>query len=936
MDCKITNKNALEVMMKPVTPAIVFLILSSILAPTTFAQTTQDFAGSAKLHQVTLDNGLRVILLEDHKTPTVSICLTYDVGSRDEAYGRTGFAHLFEHMMFQGSKNVGKGEYFFLVEENGGDLSATTNPDRTNYFATFPASQLELALFLEADRMRSLVVTQANLDNQRNTVQEQRRQSIDNRAYGRTREVVLDIAYDGFAYRHSTSGSIEDLDDVTVQDVNDFFDKYYSPSNAVLVLVGAFQTADALARIQKHFGDLRARPRPDPVELNESQPKAERRKTIRDPFARSPRIDLVYKVPSGNTKSWFALKVLTEALVGGRWSRLSQKLVSERKVALSASAELQERRGPSLLWFVITPQRGQDPLLVEQSVYREIEAIKEYPLEEWELERAKNQLRRQYLQQIQSTLMRSILISQYAIYYGEPNLINTMVDELMKVSKSDIQSAARSYLQKANRIVVLTIPEQEAPPISQSKLERKNRAPVSKTTLKLTFPTPVEKVLSKGLAVLMVEDHTSPVISVEVHVQGAGPLFDPADRSGLSDVAGRLLTEGTKDRTGAQFTKELERTGAQVSVVSELGSPNTVIKAYGLSSNFEAWFPLIADALVHPSFPEEALADVKEKLKAQLRSEQASASFLAGETFRKAVFGNHPAGISPTPTSIDKITRQDLVNWHGQKYVSQHIILGIAGDINPHKLLPGLEKWFGDLRQTISKVTFPMPPQSPSKTTVYLVDRPRSEQTHIIVGNLAIDRFSPDYVPMVVLNRLVGEGFTSRLMLNLREEKGYTAVAHSSLTALQYPGPWHAYSNMRTGVTAGALAELLSEIQRLREQEVPLAELEAAKRGIVANLMLTLEGGASAFVSGDIRRTYFLSHLITRKVFGFPTDYWDTYQQKVLDVTAKDIQRVAQKYLNPATLQIVAVGDGSKIRSILEKYGPVTLGETPEKTIVAR
>lgn len=417
--------------------------------------------------EFTLKNGLRVILSEDHSAPTYSICVTYNVGSRDERPGRTGFAHLFEHMMFQGSENVGKGEHFILVFNNGGSMNGTTNADRTNYFETFPANQLDLGLFLEADRMKSLVIDQANLDNQRNAVQEERRLGVDNQPYGKTFEVLLETAYDNFAYKHSTIGSMEDLNAATVEDVSEFFKMYYAPNNAVLALVGDFKTDEALAKVKKYFEGIPSQPPPPTVDMTEPEQTAERRKTIEDAFAQTPRIDIVHKIPAGNTADWYALSLLGNVLASGQSSRLYQKLVKEKEVAVSVFGGAQERRGPSLFNIVVNVRPGKDFKEVESLVYEELEKLKTEPVADWEIEKVASSLRRQRAQQLQSTLFRSILISQYAVYYNDPGLINTIEDKYAKVTKDDIQRVARTYFKEANRTVITTVPKPKESPQAQ-------------------------------------------------------------------------------------------------------------------------------------------------------------------------------------------------------------------------------------------------------------------------------------------------------------------------------------------------------------------------------------------------------------------------------------------------------------------------------------
>ena len=426
-------------------------------SPQTSDQSPRSFDVAFK--EFRLNNGLRVILVEDPSAPTYSICVTYNVGSRDERPGRTGFAHLFEHMMFQGSENVGKGEHFILVQNNGGSANGTTNADRTNYFETLPANQLELGIFLEADRMRALNITQANLDNQRQTVQEERRQTFDNRPYGKTYEAVIDTAYDNFAYRHSVIGSMADLNAATVQDAADFFRIYYAPNNAVLSLVGDFQTDVALGLIKKYFEAIPAQPAPPAPDVAEPEQKTERRKIIEDTFAQAPRLDIVYKIPPGNTPDWYALSVLGEVLSGGVSSRLYQKLIKDKEVALSASAGPDERRGPALFWFSITARPGTDLAALEKLVYQDIERLQNEEIADWELSKVQMQLRRARAQQRYSTRARANAFGHYTVYYNDPQLINAVQQKYDQVSKKDLQRVARAYLKDTRRTIVTTMPK---------------------------------------------------------------------------------------------------------------------------------------------------------------------------------------------------------------------------------------------------------------------------------------------------------------------------------------------------------------------------------------------------------------------------------------------------------------------------------------------
>ncbi len=409
-----------------------------------------------------LKNGLRLILSEDHSAPTYSIAVVYNVGSRDEKPGRTGFAHLFEHMMFQGSENIGKGEQFILIKNNGGNMNGTTNADRTIYFETLPSNQIDLGLYLEADRMRSLAINQANLDNQRKAVQEERRLRVDNQPYGKTFEAIEDTVYDNFAYKHSTIGSMADLNAATVQDVSDFFKRYYAPNNAVIAMVGDFKSEEALAKIKKYFESIPSQPAAPQPDMAEPEQKAERRRTIEDAFAQIPRMDIIYKIPPGNSADFYALDVLGDILGGGQSSRFYQKLVKDKEAAVNCGAGTQERRGPSLESFIVLARPGKDLGEIEKLVNEEVERVKNEPVADWEIEKIHMISRHQEAQSLQSTLSRAMRLAQNAVFYNEPGLINTREEKIEKVTKNDIQRVARKYLTDANRTVIITMPKKAA------------------------------------------------------------------------------------------------------------------------------------------------------------------------------------------------------------------------------------------------------------------------------------------------------------------------------------------------------------------------------------------------------------------------------------------------------------------------------------------
>jgi zinc protease len=416
-----------------------------------------------KFTDVKLRNGLRVIISEDHSAPTVSVAVNYFVGSADEKARRTGFAHLFEHMMFKGSENVGPCEHFTLIFGNGGNMNGTTNEDRTLYFETVPANQLEMALFLEGDRMKSLDITKANLDNQRGAVQEERRLRVDNQPYGQTFEKTGEQAYDNPAYKHSVIGSMEDLSAASVDDVATFFKTYYAPNNAVLSIVGDVDPKKTMALVEKYFGAIARQPEPKRPDLTEAPHTAERRSTLDDPLARLPRLDIVWIGPPAQTADSAALDVLSSVLSAGQSSRLNQSIVREKQLATGAGLFNADRRGPGLITANLTVAPGKKAEDAEAALYDEIEKVKNGPIAEWEIEKAHNGARRQQAAQVTSTLTRAIQLGEYAMFFDNPNLINTRTDQILKVTAADVQRVAKKYLTKENRSVITTIPKPAAP-----------------------------------------------------------------------------------------------------------------------------------------------------------------------------------------------------------------------------------------------------------------------------------------------------------------------------------------------------------------------------------------------------------------------------------------------------------------------------------------
>jgi predicted Zn-dependent peptidase len=411
-----------------------------------------------------LKNGLRVIISPDRAAPVVSVAVAYNVGSRNERQGRTGFAHLFEHLMFKGSENVADGELAGLIENNGGNHNGQTDKDHTIYFEQVPSNQLDMVMFLEADRMRSPAITKETVDNQREAVKEERRLRVDNQPYGRTSEIIAELAFENFANKHSIIGSMADLDAASLEDFAAFFKTYYAPNNAVLAIAGDVDEKAVLEKVRKYFESIPSGPPPPKLDSGEPPQKEERRTTVQDPLARLTLVDTAYQVPGGLNPDMDALSALASVMGAGRSSRLYDSLVRQQQVAVQVYAGVQQSKGPGLFYLEAMAAPGKDPAEVEKAMYAEVEKVQKGPIQEWELDKARNAARRSLVGNLRSSLQRAILLARYSVFFDDPGIINTRYDRIASLKIDDLQRVARQYVVPSNRTVVITFPaKKEAP-----------------------------------------------------------------------------------------------------------------------------------------------------------------------------------------------------------------------------------------------------------------------------------------------------------------------------------------------------------------------------------------------------------------------------------------------------------------------------------------
>ena len=865
----------------------------------------------------TLDNGLRVVLSEDHSTPTVAVAVAYNAGARDDPPGRDGLAHLFEHMMFNGSLNVGKGEHQSLVSQLGGNANGSSLVDYTIYYETLPSNQLDLALFLEADRMRSLRLDQARLETERATIAAERQQQFDNVAYGRAGHALWQTAYDIPGYKRTVIGTDETLQKASLQEIHDFFRVYYAPNNAVLAVTGDFKPAEARARIEHYFQHIPAQP-PAPVpDLTSPAPARERRIQIEDPFAPSPRHLVAYLGPTGAAPDFEATQILAAIVASGASSRLHQKLVMNMTAASATGGSVDQRAGPGLITFVIVPSPDRDEATIIKALDEVVAEVRQSGVTDGEVQRARNRFRLASATGRQQTFVRATELAQYAVMFGEPAAANRHLQRLDEVTPETVRRAAETYLTSERRTIVTVVPGGRRPAAVAAaaprtlELERLNRAPVAKDVIRVSLPAAKESTIANGLTLLVAEDRRVPLVSVRFDVRGAGLLHDPKDLPGTSYAVAAMLRQGTAARTAKDIAEQLDTHGASLTASAGGDKSVAIVTATGLSGTFDQWFPIVADLVINASFPADELTVMKRRLATDWRGAQSSASSMASILYETAVYG------SAAPPRIEAgmfaaLTSDRLKAWHRERYAPQTTILTIVGAVTQADVERRVREAVGGWpKGSYVEQLPPMPPAPPRRA--HVLDRPGSVQTSLAIGAAAVDRAHPDHLPLVVANRVLGLGPTGRLFVNLRERRGLTYDARSILASYKHGGDWRAYGDVNAERNAEAIDAFLEELLRIATEPVPATELDAAKRSIVASFAVTLEQLAS--------RTVYIAN---RRSYGLSADYWDRYPERIMAISGEDVQRAAAKYLDPSRLQIIAVGDAATLEPLLAAKAPVT------------
>jgi zinc protease len=872
-----------------------------------------------KYEKYELPNGLDVILYEDHALPTVTVNVWYHVGSKNEKPGRTGFAHLFEHMMFEGSEHHPED---FSNDAIGGEDNGSTAEDRTNYYSVVPGNYLERLLWMESDRMGFLLpaMTQQDLDIQRDVVKNERRERVDNTPYAKSDELILPAIYPpGHPYSHSVIGSMEDLSAASLEDVKDFFRTYYAPNNASLCIAGDFNPAQVKTWIEKYFGTIPPGAPIDRIETWVPQLDGVTRLSAEDRIS-LPRLYSVWPAPPQFAPGDAELDLLCDVLTSGKTSRLYKALVYEQQIAQTVSAYLDSREIGSLLAIEITAREGHTLDEIERAMDAVLKNVLEKGIRPDELAAVQTATEAGFvrsLQRVGGFYSISDRLNLYNTYLGEPNRFQWDVNRYTKATVADVHRAARQYLDLNRRVILYLIPQGDLTP-AVVDVDRTGE-PASAAEPAFAPPVIQRATLSNGVPLFLVEKHALPLVQINMVFRG-GYAADPADKPGLATLTADMLDEGTASRNALQISEEVKKLGAQLNLSASWDGAYAGINV--LKTKLDAVLALLSDVITKPAFPPEELERRRQSTLGAIQQQLRQPFALALKTYGRLLYGkSHPYGQpysgTGTEASVTSITRDDVLNFYRHFYGLNNAAFIVVGDITLDDAKAKLERAFAAWKPGKVEVPDIPVPTPPAATRIYLVDKPGAPQSTVVIGHLGLKRSDPDFTGCEVLNNTLGGGSISRLYLNLREQHGYTYGVFSNFSSRRGIAPFSAYTQVQTDVTDKAILECLKELRDIRgPRPLTVSELAASKGNLIKGFPQNFETFGE--LAGQLN-TIFLQDL--------PLTEWSTYVSRVSGVTPEEATRLAGAHINPDALLIVVVGDRQKIEAPLRalNLGEVTV-----------
>ncbi|HJP37862.1 MAG TPA: pitrilysin family protein [Gammaproteobacteria bacterium] len=914
--------------MRSGTPWLTRLLLTCLCAGIAPAGLTSDI--NIPYQKFTLDNGLRLIVHEDDQAPVVAVNIWYHVGSKNEAPGRTGFAHLFEHLMFQGSENYDDEYLLFLQQLGATNLNATTWFDRTNYFETIPKNALDTVLWLESDRMGHFAdsITQAKLDEQRGVVQNEKRQS-ENQPYGTVWSYLLKQLFpDGHPYAWETIGSMDDLDAATIDDVKAWFNTYYGPNNAVLSIAGDVSADDVLQKVELYFGDIP--PGPPLTRATEWIPehRIERRRIMQDRVPQS-RLYKVWTGPRWGTTEAVQLALAARILANGKNSRLYERLAYTEQTVTDVILAPLALEIAGITRLVATAQPGIELTAVEATINEEIDRFIDDGPTHKELKRAKTQMRAGFLRGIErvgGSSGKAGILAKNLVYGNSADAYKDYLAAIDAASAKDLRLIADKWLGR-NAFIIEVHPYPELAPAPEgadrSKIPEPGPAP------EVSFPPFTRTELDNGMEVIVIERNDIPLVEMSMLLD-SGYAADQFSRPGTTAMAMAMLDEGTHNRSALDISETLSSLGANLRASATLD--NAIIRMSALSENLAASLDIFADVTLHPAFPQAELVRLRRNTLASIEQEKMQPVSMALRVMPRLLYGadhayGQPLTGSGTTDSVTAITRDDLKAFHDTWFKPNKAQLIVVGNVDHGALMARIEKLFGNWR----------PDDVPEKNlevktvnqqqTIFLIDRPGADQSVIFAGQLLPPRANPDEIALQAMNDILGGLSSARINMNLREDKGWSYGAFSLIVGARGERPLLVYAPVQTDKTREAIAEITAELDAIITSRPPTEpELGIVKRSKTLSLPGRWETNADIIDA--------LNKIIS---FNLPDDYWLTYAAEVNQLNLADVSAAAEKYIHPNDLSWVVVGDRTKIESTLVELGfkSIQLIDTDGKLIVS-
>ncbi|AFL82019.1 putative Zn-dependent peptidase [Aequorivita sublithincola DSM 14238] len=897
---------------------------------------------SVPFEKYELANGLDVILHQDKSDPIVSLAIQYGVGSNREKTGRTGFAHLFEHMLFQESENVPQDQFFKTIQDAGGTLNGGTWKDGTVYYEIVPKNAMETVMWLESDRMGYLIntVTEAAFENQQEVVQNEKRQRVDNNPYGHTGWVIDKNLYpEGHPYNWQVIGELEDLQSATVEDVKEFYNRFYGPNNATLVLAGDFDTSEAKKMIEKYFGEIKRRQevepmKPQPVTLSETK-----RLYHEDNFATAPQLNMVWPTVEQYTDDAYALDFLGEILSQGKKAALYKVLVKEKDLTAKTTAYNSSNELAGDFQISITANNGVDLDSVESGINEAFALFEKEGVTDRDVERIKAGLETQFYNGISSVLGKSFQLASYNVFAGDPGFITQDIENIKKVTKEDVMRVYNKYIKGKPYIMTSFVPKGQLNLITENSEKAKvveeeikenvtkkveeatteivktpsnfdrSKPPVQGVSPELSVPKVWNSNLENGLKVSGIEQDEIPTVNFSLVIEG-GHLLDSMEKNGVANLMSDILMEGTATKTPEELEEAIDLLGASINMYTT--NESIVIRGNTLTRNFDKTMDLVTEILLQPRWDEEELGRIKTKTINEIERSDANPNVVANRVYNKILYGaehifSYPT--SGTVESVKAITMNDLKEYYTKNFSPSISTFQVVGKIDQSavlKDLKGLENGWA-----AKEVTIPQYPiaNNRDKASLYFVDIPNAKQSVIDIGYIAMPRTDKDFYPAEVMNYKLGGSFSGNVNLILREEKGYTYGARTNFSGSKIPGTFTASSSVRTNTTGESVQIFRDEISKYKEGISP-EDLEFTKNALIKSNARRFETQGSL-----------LGMLQEINQYNLPADYIEKEEATIKNMTLEQHKALANKYLDASTMAYLVVGDAATQYEQFKKMG---------------